>query len=102
MPFQGLLHEGQSRRFVAFPGDEALEDFALVIDRAPQVDHLAIELHVHLVEVPAPVPEAPHAADPLAPNVRREQQTEPVPPVPHRLMADVDPALEQQVLDITQ
>jgi hypothetical protein len=33
---------------------------------------------------------------PLLPDVASEQQPEPVPPEPDRLMADVDPALEQQ------
>jgi hypothetical protein len=31
-----------------------------------------------------------------------EHRPKPVPPQPHRLMADVDAALEQQVLDIAQ
>nr|WP_258046756.1 hypothetical protein [Sphingomonas folli] len=41
--------------------------------------------------------EAAHAAHPLAPYFTPEQRTEPVPPQPHRLVADVDAALEQQV-----
>ena len=43
-----------------------------------------------------------HAAHPLAPHLAREQRTGPVPPQPHRLMADVDPALEQQILYVPQ
>jgi hypothetical protein len=35
-------------------------------------------------------------------DVRRKQWTEPVPPQPHRLVADVDAPFEQQVLDIAQ
>jgi len=31
---------------------------ALVIDGAPEIVHLAIDLHVHLVEMPLPVPVA--------------------------------------------
>ena len=88
-----LLHEGHRRGLVAGLGDKALEDLAFVIDRAPQVAHLAVHLHVHLVEVPLPLAKAPHAADPLPADVGSEHRAEPVPPVAHRLVADVDPAL---------
>ena len=46
--------------------------------------------------------EAAHAANALAPNVTCKQRAEPIPPHPHRLMANVDPTLEQQVFDIAQ
>jgi hypothetical protein len=75
---------------------------ALVLERSPEVDYFVTELHVHLVQVPPPVPEAPHAADPLTAYVAREHGSEPVPPQPDRLMADVDAALEQQVLYVPQ
>ncbi|SHF46442.1 hypothetical protein SAMN02746095_03357 [Acidocella aminolytica 101 = DSM 11237] len=41
--------------------DVALEDLAFVIDNAPQIKHLSIELYVHLAKVPLPLPEAPHS-----------------------------------------
>ena len=59
---QRLLHEGEGGGLVALLGDEALEDLAFLVDCAPQLDHLPIQLHVHFVEVPAPVPEAAHLA----------------------------------------
>ena len=58
--------------------------------------------HIRLVEVPLPLPEALHAAHPLAPDISSEQRPEAVPPMPHCLVADVDPPLGQQVLDIPQ
>ena len=73
-----------------------------MIDRPPQLDHIAIQLHVHLIELPPPVAEAPHATDPLPTYVGCEHRGEPVPPVPHPFMADVDAALEQQVLNIPE
>ena len=78
------------------------EEPAFLVDGAPQVDHLAVQLHVHLVEMPAPLFETAHRTHPLAADVASEQQTEPVPPHPHRLVADVDPAFEQQVLDVPE
>ena len=36
------------------------------------------------------------------PDLRAKQWTEPVPPQPYGLMADVDTALEQQIFDLPQ
>ncbi|MET0587798.1 MAG: hypothetical protein ABWZ75_04680 [Novosphingobium sp.] len=71
-----------------------------MIHGAPQVNHLAVKPDIHLIKMPSPVAQAPHPANPLATDVGGEQRAETVPPQPHRLMADVDPALEQQVLDV--
>ena len=100
--FQRLPHEGERRGFIPLFRDVALEDLAFVIDRAPEVDHLAVQLHVHLIEVPAPVAKPAHAVHPTPADLAGEEWAEPVPPQPHRLMAKVKAALEQQILDITQ
>ena len=73
-----------------------------MIDRSPQVHHLAIELDVHLVEVPAPMAEPAHVGNALPADVPGEHRAEPVPPEAHRLVADVDATLEQQILDVAQ
>ena len=39
--------------------------------------HLAVDLHVDLINILTPLPETPHPVDPLPPNVRREQRIEP-------------------------
>jgi len=52
MPLQRPLHEGQGCRFVAFLCKEGLQNFVLLIDPAPQVNHLAIHLDVHFIKVP--------------------------------------------------
>ncbi len=36
------------------------------------------------------------------PDLSGEHRSEPVPPEPHRLVADIDTTLEQQVLDLGQ
>src|SRR3954453_5645921 len=97
MALERLLHELERCGLVPVLRHEALEDLAFVIDRTPQVAHLTVHLHVHLIEVPAPLPEPTHAAHPLPPNVTCKQRTEPVPPVAHCLMADVDAALSKKV-----
>ena len=73
-----------------------------MVDRAPQVYHLAVELHDHLVEMPSPVPEPAHVVDPPATNLAGKERTEPIPPQAHGLVAKVVAALEQEILDIPQ
>lgn len=48
------------------------------------------------------LPETAHPRYALPPCIAGEQRIEPVPLHPHRLVADTDPALEQQVLAIPQ
>jgi hypothetical protein len=62
----------------------------------------AIDLHKDLVDVPAPIRLGPHLIDALLPDLGREHRAEPVPPEADSLMADLDPALVQQVFDIPQ
>ena len=73
-----------------------------MIDGAPQIVQFAVDLHIDLVEVPSPMCAAPHAVDALASDLRGKHRTEPVPPQPDGFVADVDPALGQQVLDVAQ
>ena len=73
-----------------------------MIDSAPQIVGLAIDLHKHLIEVPSPLTKAAHSVDPLALDVGRKDRTKSVPPEPHCLVTNVDPALEQQVFDVPQ
>ena len=102
MTLQRLLHEGQRCVLVPRPGDVALEDFAIVIDRAPEVDHLAIELHVHFIKMPSPLSNIPHPVHAPATDLTGKERAEPVPPQAHCLMAKVVAALEQQVFHIPQ
>jgi hypothetical protein len=57
---------------------------------------------IGLVEMPSPVGEGAHVIDTLPADLGGEHRAEPVPPQPHSLVADVDAALEQQVLDVAQ
>jgi hypothetical protein len=45
---------------------------------------------------------ATHSADPLPSDIASEHRADPVPPVSHGFVANVDAALEQQVFDIPQ
>jgi hypothetical protein len=76
MALKCLAHEPQRCGFVPALGDVALEDLALLVHRSPEVAHLAIDLHVDLVEVPLPMPQAPHPTDPLTADICSKQRTE--------------------------
>src|SRR5665213_538359 len=63
------------------------------------VSHLAVDLHVDLVQMPSPVGVSTHVLNPLLADLGGEHWTEPVPPESDRLLADIDPSLEKQILD---
>jgi hypothetical protein len=63
---------------------------------------LAVDLHEHLIQMPAPLVAIAHRLHPPATDLGSEQLAKSVPPKPHRLMADVDATLVQQILDVAQ
>ncbi len=68
---------------------------------ALQIVGLVIDLHVHLIEVPAPTAR-PHGLDPAPSDLTGKHRAKPVPPETNRLVCDVDAALVKQVLDVPQ
>ena len=70
-----------------------------MIDGAPQVMRLTIDLDEHLVLVPAPIRMRTKTNAPL-PNLRGECRTESGPPEPHGFAANIDATLEQYILDL--
>ena len=67
-----------------------------------EVVDLTIDLYEHLFEVTTPLPKTEHAVDPLLYDIRSGHGPEPVPPRPHRFVANVDAALEELVFDNPQ
>ena len=61
----------------------------------------ATDLHESLVQVPAPVRIRTVMFPPI-PDIRGEHRAEPVSPETRRLVADVDAALKQQILDLAR
>jgi hypothetical protein len=99
---QRLFHENYYSCRVPGLRDGGLQRLALVIDGAPEVMHLAIDLHLNLVEMPPPVTKTPHHADPMPANVAGKHRAATIPPETHRLVANIDAALEEKILDIPQ
>ena len=102
MAFHHFLEEHQCSDLVTGLGGEDFQDLALVIDGPPQIVILAVDLHKHLVEVPAPMGIRPHVINALPADLGGEHRSEAVPPEPHSLVADIDPALGQQILHVPQ
>jgi hypothetical protein len=50
--------------------------------------------------MPSPVGVLTHGLNPARSDLSSERRAEAIDPIPHRLMADVDAALESQVLDV--
>src|SRR5271156_421073 len=98
----GALQKLERCSLVPLRGDHRFPDLAFVINGPPEIAELAVDLHEDLIQMPPPLGEAAHVLNPLLPDLRREHRAEPVPPKPDRLMADVDPALGKQILDIAQ
>ena len=96
------LQKLQRRSLVPLRGDHGFQELAFVIDSPPEIAGLAIDLHERLIQAPAPLRIAPHVRYPLLPDLGSEDGAKPAPPKPDCLVADVDPALAQQVLDVAQ
>jgi len=62
---------------------------------------LSIDPDEHLVQVPTPARIRSMMKAPL-PYLRGKHRTETVPPEPHRLVADVNAPLGEQILDLPQ
>jgi hypothetical protein len=90
-----LAHQPQRRPSVASALDEHIEDLALVIDGAPQIQPLAGDAHYHLVQMPAIVRPRTALTKPSCDDGTEFQQ-----PTPHRFVRDVETTLGQQFLDI--
>ena len=94
---QQFPEQFQCCRFVPALLHQHVEHFALGIDRTPHVHAHAIDPHHHLVEVPDTV-----GARPAAANVGGDGGAKLYRPAPDRLVADLDAALGEHLLDVAQ
>ena len=80
--------------------DKGLQHLTFLVDGAPKVMAFAVDLYEHLIEAPPPNRKRTLSIHPLLADLGGEDRTEPVPPEPDRLMANLDPSLVQKILDI--
>ena len=69
-----------------------------MIDGAPKIAEPTVDVHKDLIQMPAPLRIAAHVRDPLLANLGGEHRPKPIPPETDGLVADVDPALGQEIL----
>ena len=93
MALHRLRDDAGRRGLVAGLAEEGSQQLALVVDGAPEAVHLAIDLHINLVQEPLPVGGLAHGLDPPLTDLGGEHRTDRVPPEPHSLVADVDSPL---------
>src|SRR5271169_5020075 len=96
------LQKLRRRSLVPLRPDPRFQYLAFVIDRPPEIAELAVDLHKDLVQMPTPLGEAAHVRYPPLSDLGGEHRAKPVPPKSDSLMADVDPPLGQQILDVAQ
>jgi len=102
VPLHDPLEKLQRRSLVPSCRDHSLQDLAFMVDGAPEIAELAVDLHKDLIQTPAPLRIAAHMRDASLADLGGERWAKPVPPEPDGLMADVDPALGQQILDVAR
>lgn len=100
--FHRPLQECHCRLPIAFSCHEHLQDFAFVIDGAPEIVQITIDANEDLIKVPSPLWVRTQGSRPLLTDQTGEAWAEPVPPDPDGLMAHVNAALMQQILDLSQ
>ena len=96
----GFSQEFQGSSLVASLGNETFQNFAFVIDGAPKVVQLAIDLHEHLIQMPLPLGRLTHVGCTLFPDLVSEVSAETIDPEAHTFMTNVDTALMQKIFDI--
>src|SRR5208337_3868799 len=96
------LEKFQRRSPVPLRSDDRFQNLAFMVDSAPEIAELAVDLLERLIQMPTPLRIAAHVRDPLLADLGGKHRAKPVPPKPDRLMADIDPPLGQEILDVAQ
>ena len=90
-----LAHQLHGCSAVAPPLHQEIENFAFIVDRAPEPELLPRDRYGHLVEMPARRwPRTPTA------KFSREQRPELQDPASHRFVGDIQPTLREQIFDV--
>ena len=72
-----------------------------MIDGSPRVMSLTVDFHEHLVQMPPP-PAGFHSGSTPFSDLRGKHRTEPMPPISHRFMTDIDAAFVEKIFHIAK
>ena len=92
--------ECQGGLAVSLLRDKGLQHLAFLVHGTPQVMVVAIDFHEHLIEVPPTTRQRTHSVCPLLADPGGKDRSKTVPPEPDRLVAHLDPALMEKILDV--
>ena len=65
-------------------------------------EHLAINLHKYLIQMPLPVRVCAHLLNPFPADFSGKQRAKTVPPISNRFVANIDAALVQKIFYVSQ
>lgn len=74
---------------------------ASMIHCAPQVVPFTVDLHEHLIQMPAPAAGF-HTLDPALSYLGSEERAKPMPPISHRFMTGIDATFVEQIFHISK
>src|SRR5271166_3559424 len=94
---QKFAHQFQRGVLVALGLDQHIQNLALGVDGAPQVNHAPIDFQIDLVEMPSRM-----RFQAALSQVGRNHRSEMVHPTPNRLVRHRHSAFGQQILDVAQ
>ena len=94
---QKLAHEFQRRPLVPPALDQHIEDLAIGVHSAPEVDQATIDLEIDFVQMPGRMGFGSSFA-----QVRSDHRSEMVHPAPNCFIRDCDAAFRQQIFDIAK
>jgi len=80
--------------------DIGFQHFAFAVHGTPKVVRLGVDLHKHLMQVPLLVRVCLHPVCSFFSYLSRKHRAKIIPPKPNGLLADVDAAFVQQILNI--
>ena len=95
LPLQALPEQLQRGRLVSPPLDQDIEYFAFAVDRPPHIHSAPCDRDHHFIEMPSIMRHRPSA-----PEVSRDRRPKFQYPSSDGLVADLEPALCQQALNI--
>jgi hypothetical protein len=102
VPFHRFSEELKGCLAISALRDIGFQHLTFMIHCAPKVVRLAINSYEDFVQMPSPIGVGSKLLNTFLSDLGSEQRTKSVPPIPNRFMADIDPALMQQVLDIAK
>src|SRR5208282_6693787 len=94
---QKLAHQFQRRVLVALGLDQHIQNLALGVDGAPQIDHAPIDFQIDLVKMPDRV-----RLGTALPQFRCNDRSEMIHPASDCLVRNCNSALREQVLDVAK